>query len=179
MTFSYFASKLYAVLGQGESVAAFTRTLFSVIASEEIFSRSDFSYRGYYTGRRSIARLARAIFPYVDVEEFEKYLRGYRKQSELYEAFASDFVAVKPTTITLALSEAFHLILYEAVHPTFHFLPMEDRFLTPKQAAAILGISRRTVRGYIAKGVLPYVQIRRAYLVKLSDVKKLQQYRGE
>lgn len=63
MTFSYFASKLYAVLGQGESIAAFTRTLFSVIASEEIFSRSDCSYRAYYAGRESIARLARAIFP--------------------------------------------------------------------------------------------------------------------
>ena len=175
MNFLEFAKKLYDVIGEGDSTAAFTRTLFSVMSvhDDKVFSRSEAAFRAYYTGRCSIAKIAREIFPHVSPPRFEAYLRLCGKQTELYAAFSDNFISVKPTNICVALSELFHMILYEAIRPNCQFLLADNKLMTAKQAAAILRVSERTVRQYIARGLLPYVKVRRAYLVKLSDVRFL------
>lgn len=79
MKFSSFAKTLRTYIGGRKTTADFTYELFFHITvpnddTEEKLNVGSDTYKKYYSGARSIKKLAQTIFPYMDKERFSEYL---------------------------------------------------------------------------------------------------------
>ena len=78
MKFSQFAQKTYPAIGKGANKHAFARTLFDAIVNDDgkdiLQGYSDESFKSYYNGSVSIAKLAQKLSSSIEPAEFVEFL---------------------------------------------------------------------------------------------------------
>ncbi len=78
MLFHEFVQKLSPVLRGGDSTAAFTKTIFEEIITEDnldlLSSYKESSYKAFYNGNATINKLALKINPYIEPEQFSQFI---------------------------------------------------------------------------------------------------------
>ena len=78
MDFKEFIHRLASVISAGGNTAAFTRSVFEAILSEEgqdiLDEYQPSSYKSFYNGQAKITRLARKINAYIEPMNFSDYI---------------------------------------------------------------------------------------------------------
>ena len=120
MTFSEFANRLHPIIGGSSSQPGFAKTLFETITLEggqEILQgKSRETYKAYFNGQTQIGKIATALGPYVDPEEFVGYLDQFPDAviESLVEAFEQDIPGINSVNACLEIATLFAKIIREA-----------------------------------------------------------------
>ena len=84
MEFKDFVQILHPIIGGSSSQAAFTKTLFDVLVTEDgqsaVDEPTETTYRSYFNGQTGISRIAKKISPYIETENFVSYFQMRRFQ---------------------------------------------------------------------------------------------------
>ena len=120
MKFSEFAQKAYPAIGKGANQHSFARTLFDAIVNDDgkdiLEGYSDESFKSYYNGSVSIAKLAQKLSSSIEPAEFVEFLEDMPDQSiqKLSDTFAKHIDGITPHNAAEMISEFFADIIYEA-----------------------------------------------------------------
>lgn len=120
MDFKTFAQLLYPIIGGASNQAAFVKTLFDTMVTEEgqsiLEEQSDTTYRSYYNGQTGITRIAKKIQPYIETENFVEYIQSFSDETvlSLCESFRQNLPEIDSFNAGTQLSELFRNILKEA-----------------------------------------------------------------
>lgn len=120
MEFKEFVQNLFSVLSGGASTDRFTRTIFEAILSEEgqdiLDDYKASSYKNFYNGNTSIARISSRINAYVEPMEFSAFIHTYPDASieilcSIFEKYIPD---IEPDNAGDKLAELFVSIITSA-----------------------------------------------------------------
>lgn len=117
MSFKEFIQNLFSVLSGGASTDRFTRTIFEAILSEEgqdiLNDYKLSSYKNFYNGNTSIARISSKINAYVEPMEFSAFIHTYPDASIeiLCSIFEKDIPDITPNNAGDKLAELFVTII--------------------------------------------------------------------
>lgn len=125
MQFSDFARKLKGVIGGKSSAAAFTKTLFETILTEDeslaedecvLSEYSNDTFKAYFSGNTGISGIARKVAPYLDQTLFSDYIDSFPDQTidVLCMTFKDELPECNPHNIGEELAELFVSIIAEA-----------------------------------------------------------------
>lgn len=140
MNFSEFAQTLYPYIGKRAPKTEYIKSLFSSILSTEkqdelddacaskntsneiyaALNKSNESYKKFYSGKRRITRIARAIHPYTDPENFENIIDdiSHDRLSALCSDFKNEIPDIDNTNAGIKIGELFIKILKEETAET-------------------------------------------------------------
>ena len=98
MDFKEFIHRLASVISAGGNTAAFTRSVFEAILSEEgqdiLDEYQPSSYKSFYNGQAKITRLARKINAYIEPMSFSDYI--YQFSDAAVDNLCTQFSDVLP-----------------------------------------------------------------------------------
>ena len=120
MEFKSFVQVLHPIIGGASSQGAFAKTLFDVIIDEKdeslLDEQSDVTYRAYFSGTTGISRIARKISPYIETENFVKYVSEFSDQVllNICDSFNEYLPEITPHNAGEKLAELFLSIIKEA-----------------------------------------------------------------
>lgn len=120
MEFKEFIQSLFSVLSGGASTDRFTRTVFDSILSEEgqdiLNEYKASSYKSFYNGNTSIARISSKINAYVEPMAFSEYIHNYPDASIeiLCTTFEKEIPDINPNNAGDKLAELFVSIITAA-----------------------------------------------------------------
>ena len=120
MEFKRFVQVLHPIIGGASSHGAFAKTLFAVIIDEKdesvLDEQSDVTYRAYFSGTTGISRIARKISPYIETENFVKYISEFSDQVllNICDNFHEYLPEITPHNAGEQLAELFLSIIMEA-----------------------------------------------------------------
>lgn len=85
MEFKDFVQILHPIIGGSSSQAAFTKTLFDVLVTEDgqsaVDEPTETTYRSYFNGQTGISRIAKKISPYIETENFVSYIHEFSDET--------------------------------------------------------------------------------------------------
>lgn len=120
MDFKEFINLLHPIIGGDSSTHKFVKTMFDAITTDGANSLLDGyshnTYKSYFNGETGITRLAKAINPYLDAEEFISYTEQFSDATlaALYDAFSPYLPDCEPQCITADIADLFVVIVREA-----------------------------------------------------------------
>lgn len=116
MEFKDFVQILHPIIGGSSTQGAFVKTLFDVIATEEgqsaLEEQSTVTYRSYFNGSTGISRIAQKINPYIETENFVKYIEQFSDEtiSSLCDSFRQYLPEIDAFNAGIQLAELFRSI---------------------------------------------------------------------
>ena len=120
MEFKDFVQILHPILGGSSSQAAFTKTLFDVLVTEDgqsaVDEPTETTYRSYFNGQTGISRIAKKISPYIETENFVSYIHEFSDEtvSSLCDSFRKYLPAIDGFNAGRQLADLFLSILKTA-----------------------------------------------------------------
>lgn len=121
MTFSDFMSRLFPIIGAGNSTHAFTKSMFEVMLedgySDALDDYSEDTYKAYFNGNTGISRIAKTICAHMEPENFVSYIDdGFTDatRDSLCEVFKDIIPDCDSFNISQRLSDLFADILRTA-----------------------------------------------------------------
>lgn len=143
MEFKDFVQILHPIIGGSSTQGAFVKTLFDVIATEEgqsaLEEQSTVTYRSYFNGSTGISRIAQKINPYIETENFVKYIEQFSDEtiSSLCDSFRQYLPEIDAFNAGIQLAELFRSILKEAASTKRKSAPKSaDEIKEPKHIGA-------------------------------------------
>lgn len=129
MDFKEFIHRLASVISAGGSTAAFTRSVFEAILSEEgqiiLDEYQSSSYKSFYNGQAKISRLAKKINAYIEPMNFSDYIYQFSDAAveNLCTQFADVLPEITPHNAGERLADLFVSIITEAAGATKRSTP--------------------------------------------------------
>lgn len=120
MEFKDFVQILHPIIGGSSSQAAFVKTLFDVIVTEDgqsaLDEQSEVTYRSYFNGQTGISRIAKKISPYIETENFVTCIHGFSDEtvSSLCDSFREYLPVIDNFNAGRQLADLFLTILKTA-----------------------------------------------------------------
>lgn len=120
MEFKDFVQILHPIIGGSSSQAAFTKTLFDVLVTEDgqsaVDEPTETTYRSYFNGQTGISRIAKKISPYIETENFVSYIHEFSDEtvSSLCDSFRKYLPAIDGFNAGRQLADLFLSILKTA-----------------------------------------------------------------
>ena len=120
MEFKDFVQILHPIIGGSSSQAAFVKTLFDVIVTEDgqsaLDEQSEVTYRSYFNGQTGISRIAKKISPYIETENFVSYIHDFSDEtvSSLCDSFREHLPEIDGFNAGRQLADLFLSILKNA-----------------------------------------------------------------
>ena len=120
MEFKDFVQILHPIIGGSSSQAAFVKTLFDVIVTEDgqsaLDEQSEVTYRSYFNGQTGISRIAKKISPYIETENFVSYIHDFSDEtvSSLCDSFREYLPEIDGFNAGRQLADLFLSILKNA-----------------------------------------------------------------
>lgn len=120
MKFKDFVQILHPIIGGSSSQAAFVKTLFDVIVTEDgqsaLDEQSEVTYRSYFNGQTGISRIAKKISPYIETENFVTCIHGFSDEtvSSLCDSFREYLPVIDNFNAGRQLADLFLTILKTA-----------------------------------------------------------------
>lgn len=120
MEFRKFVQLLYPIIGGASSQAAFVRTLFEIVATEDGLSvleeQSESTYRSYFNGNTGISRIAKKLNVCKESENFVQYIETFPEETldNLCDVFREHLPNIDNFNAGHLLAELFRTILIEA-----------------------------------------------------------------
>lgn len=120
MMFKDFVQKLSSVLSSGTSTDKFTRSLFEALLTDDgldiLDSYKPSSYKGFYNGNTSIARISQKINTYIEPMGFSAYIHTFSDASveNLCSIFSDDIPDINIHNAGDKLAKLFETIIIEA-----------------------------------------------------------------
>lgn len=120
MFFSDFVQILHPIIGGASNQAAFVRTLFETIITEEgqstLDEQSEITYRSYFNGNTGISKIAKKVLPYIDPENFVEYIEQFSDETtvSLCDRFREYLPEINNLNVGTQLANLFSTILKEA-----------------------------------------------------------------
>lgn len=124
MDFKDFIHRLAPVISAGGSTAAFTRSVFEAILSEDgqdiLDEYKPSSYKSFYNGQAKISRLAKKINAYIEPMNFSDYIYQFSDAAvdNLCNQFSDVLPGITPHNAGEQLAELFVSIITEAAGST-------------------------------------------------------------
>lgn len=107
MEFSVFADRLRSQIGAGSSTAAFTRSIFEAILTDEGQSLteeySEETYKAYYNGNTRITKMAQKITAYIEPFSLQSYIDQFSDAA--HEGLVKVFADVLPDADSFNIGE--------------------------------------------------------------------------
>lgn len=120
MEFKDFVKILHPIIGGASCQAAFVRTLFDVIVTEDgqsaLDEQTEVTYRSYFNGQTGISRIAKKISPYIETENFVSYIHEFSDEtvSSLCDSFREYLPEIDGFNAGRQLADLFLSILKNA-----------------------------------------------------------------
>lgn len=120
MVFKEFVQLLYPVIGGASSQAAFVKTLFEIVATEDgqsvLEEQAESTYRSYFNGNTGISRIAQKLNVCKESENFVEYIENFPEETldNLCDVFREHLPGINNFNVGHLLAELFRTILVEA-----------------------------------------------------------------
>lgn len=120
MFFSDFVQILHPIIGGASNQAAFVRTLFETIVTEEgqstLDEQSEITYRSYFNGNTGISKIAKKVLPYIEPAYFVEYIEQFSDETtvSLCDSFSEHLPEINKLNVGTQLANMFSTILKEA-----------------------------------------------------------------
>jgi len=120
MVFKEFVQLLYPVIGGSSSQAAFVKTLFDIVSTEDgqsvVEEQSESTYRSYFNGNTGISRIAKKLNVCKESENFVSYIEQFPDETvtNLCDVFREYLPEINNFNAGHLLAELFRTILIEA-----------------------------------------------------------------
>ena len=124
MDFKEFIQRMASVVIAGGSTAAFTRSVFEAILSEEgqviLDEYKASSYKSFYNGQAKISRIAKKINAYIEPMNFSDYIYQFSEPAieNLCNQFSDVLPEITPHNAGEQLADLFVSIITEAAGTT-------------------------------------------------------------
>ena len=145
MVFTEFVQLLYPVIGGASSQAAFVKTLFDIVATEDgqsvLEEQSESTYRSYFNGHTGISRIARKLNVCKESENFVQYIENFPEETldNLCDIFSEHLPGIDNFNAGHLLAELFRTILVEAAGSKRKSSASSDDDTEPVEAEVVDG----------------------------------------